>query len=131
MSRQFSFPEKNQYLCREPPPSGDSCLRLIKTNHVNHMIDELIEKKIEEKVSEAIRDALDRQIGICQGNYKPVYTNSEMMELLDIDPKTLKKYRDDGLLGFTHPGDKYFYSYQDLLDFLMNKNIRYEAFNVK
>ena len=93
------------------------------------MIDEFLEKMIEEKVSEAISDVLDRKI-VTQDNSKPVYTNAEMMQLLSVDPKTLKKYRDDGLLGFSHPGDKYFYTYQDLMNFLMNTNIRCEAFNV-
>ena len=64
-------------------------------------------------------------------NAKPVYTDKDIMEMLHIDRKTLKKYRDEGLIGYTHPHDKYFYSHQDLMDFMANENIRYDAFNIK
>jgi len=41
-----------------------------------------------------------------------------MMEMLDVDPKTLKSYRDEGLLPFTMHGSKYFYSLDDVKKFL-------------
>lgn len=94
------------------------------------MFEEYINKVVQEEVKKAIGNMNQGQI-IESDNAKPVYTNAEMMQLLGVDPKTLKKYRDDGLLGFTHPGDKYFYTHQDLVNFLMNKTIRYEAFNIK
>ena len=49
---------------------------------------------------------------------QPVYTNKEMMKMLDISSKTLKKYRDNGYLGFTQYDDKFFYSSEDLAHFL-------------
>ena len=49
---------------------------------------------------------------------KPFYTNKEMMKMLDISSKTLKKYRDNGYLGFTQYDDKFFYSSEDLAHFL-------------
>ena len=90
-------------------------------DYINNYIDKAIEKRIDgiiNRLSEA-------------DNKKVVYTNKEMRQILDVDAKTLKKYRDEGLLGFSHPHDKYFYSHRDLENFLMNKNIRYEPFNTK
>ena len=54
-----------------------------------------------------------------------------MLKLLDVDPKTLKKYINEGLLSSSHPFDKRFFLHQDLMDFLLNENIREEAFNIK
>ena len=47
----------------------------------------------------------------------------EMHELLDVHPKTLKKYRDNGWIGFTQYDDKFYYSSADLQHFL---NYRHE-----
>jgi len=93
-------------------------------------IDTYIEQMIKEKVEAAVREQLQPQ-PVLSDSIKPIYTDKEIMEMLHIDRKTLKKYRDEGLLGYTHPHDKYFYSHQDLMDFMANKNIRYDAFNIK
>lgn len=89
-------------------------------DYINNYIDKAIEKKLD-----------DLLLSMASKNEKPVYTNKDMMQLLGISAKTLKRYRDDGLLGFSHPRDKFFYTHQDLENFLMNKNIRYEPFNTK
>ena len=91
---------------------------------------------IEEYIDNYINEAIDKKFNdlllpMASSNEKPVYTNKEMMQLLDVDAKTLKKYRDEGLLGFSHPYDKYYYTHQDLEKFLMNKDIRYEPFRAK
>ena len=88
-------------------------------DYINNYIDKAIEKRIGEIIN-CLSEASD--------NKKVVYTNKDMMQMLDVDAKTLKKYRDEGLLGFSHPHDKYFYTHRDLENFLMNKNIRYEPF---
>lgn len=92
------------------------------------VIEEYINKYINEAIEKKLKDLL---LAIATPNVKPVYTNKEMMQLLDVDAKTLKKYRDEGLLGFSHPYDKYYYTHQDLEKFLMNKDIRYEPFRAK
>lgn len=89
-------------------------------DYINNYIDKAIEKKLD-----------DLLLSMASKNEKPVYTNKDMMQLLGVSAKTLKRYRDDGLLGFSHPRDKFFYTHQDLENFLMNKNIRYEPFNTK
>jgi hypothetical protein len=53
------------------------------------------------------------------------------LQLLGVDQKTLKKYRDNGYMGFTRIDDKYFYAHQDLMNFLMNKSIRFEPYRFK
>ena len=93
-------------------------------------IDAYIEQVISEKVAEEVKRRLEQQAPL-SFNPKPVYTDRDMMEMLHIDRKTLKKYRDEGLLSYSHPFDKYFYKYDDLQHFLANENIRYEAFNTK
>lgn len=89
-------------------------------DYINNYIDKAIEKKLD-----------DLLLSMASKNEKPVYTNKDMMQLLGVSAKTLKRYRDDGLLGFSHPRDKFFYTHQDLENFLMNKSIRYEPFNTK
>lgn len=91
-------------------------------DYINNYIDKAIEKRIGEIINR-LSEASD--------NKKVVYTNKDMMQILDVDQKTLKKYRDEGLLGFSHPHDKYFYTHRDLENFLMNKSIRYEPFRTK
>ena len=89
-------------------------------DYINNYIDKAIEKKLD-----------DLLLSMASTNEKPVYTNKDMMQLLGVSAKTLKRYRDDGLLGFSHPRDKFFYTHQDLENFLMNKSIRYEPFHIK
>ena len=93
-------------------------------------IDDYIERLITEKVAAEVKRRLEQQAPLSV-NSKPVYTDKDMMEMLHIDRKTLKKYRDEGLLSYTHPYDKYHYSHEDLQHFLANESIRYEAFNIK
>lgn len=47
-----------------------------------------------------------------------VYTNKEIKEILGIQDKTLKKYRDNGLLAYRQVGDKYWYTQADIDQFL-------------
>lgn len=49
---------------------------------------------------------------------KRLYTNKEVMELLGIKDKLLKKYRDDGLLAYRQVGDKFWYTQADVDQFL-------------
>lgn len=57
---------------------------------------------------------------------KPVYSNAEIMEVLDIGTKTLKQWRDTGMLGYSKIGNTYLYSKDDVSNFL--KATHYEAF---
>lgn len=48
-----------------------------------------------------------------------VYDNKGVMELLHIKDKFLKKLRDDGYLGYSRIGDKYWYTQEDIDKFLL------------
>ena len=52
-----------------------------------------------------------------------IYDNKKIRELLGINDKLLKKYRDNGLLGYSRVGDKYWYSEQDIEKFLSKTHI--------
>ena len=70
---------------------------------------------------------LTRQVAaLVDQQNKVVYTNKEMMGLLDASSATLKKWRDQGFLSYSLVGSSYFYSQQDVDDFL--KNNHYEAY---
>lgn len=58
--------------------------------------------------------------------FKPFYTQKEMLILLGVSTNTLKKYRDNGWLGYSRVDDKYFYSQNDIDEFLRNNH--YSAF---
>lgn len=49
-----------------------------------------------------------------------IFTNKSIKELLGIQDKLLKKYRDDGLLPFSQIGDKYWYTREDIEVLLSN-----------
>lgn len=60
-------------------------------------------------------------------NQQPfIYTNKAIKELLGIQDKLLKKYRDDGLLPYHQIGDKYWYTREDVENLLSNSY--YEAY---
>ncbi len=48
---------------------------------------------------------------------KPL-SNKEVKDILNIQDRLLKKYRDDGLLGYSQVGDKYWYTQDDIDNFL-------------
>ena len=54
---------------------------------------------------------------------KVFYTNKDMMEMLDCTDKTLRKYRNDGYLGYSRIGDKFYYTAVDIYMFLKNNHV--------
>ena len=49
---------------------------------------------------------------------KPLYTQKEVLGLLGVSPNTLKKYRENGYIGYSRIDDKYYYSKADIDEFL-------------
>jgi len=82
---------------------------------------ELIET---EKLNELLNGFKLLQTQLCEiaanQNRKTIYTNKEIMTLLGIKDKTLKKYRDDGKLSFHKEGDKFWYTQANIDQFLSN-----------
>jgi hypothetical protein len=55
------------------------------------------------------------------GFNKSLYTNDDLMTLMGCSEKTLRKYRDDGLLPFSSwEGRKIYYTPNDIILFLEN-----------
>lgn len=55
---------------------------------------------------------------------KMAYTNQDVMDMFDIGTKTLKKWRDLGLLGYSQVGSIYLYSRKDISDFLKRNHFK-------
>ena len=60
-----------------------------------------------------------------EGGFR-LYDNKSLMEMLNIKDKYLKKLRDNGYLGYSREGDKYWYTQEDVDCFL--RRFHYEAF---
>jgi hypothetical protein len=59
-------------------------------------------------------------------NPTELYSNKQVMDLLHADDKLIRKYREQGLIGYHQVGKKYWYSQGDIEIFL--KNNHYQAF---
>ena len=80
----------------------------------------LIEKEVWESICSRVAE-LSRKMRVYEQTHKPapkIYTNKEVQQLLGIDDKYIRKYRDEGLLGYTKVKGKYLYSQKDITDFL-------------
>lgn len=65
----------------------------------------------------ALADEVKGMRSLCQSS-TVIYTNKTIKEVLGIQDKFLKKYRDDGLLSFHQVGDKFWYTNDDVQHFL-------------
>jgi hypothetical protein len=66
---------------------------------------------------------LQKEVQILRNKRQPVkkiLTNNDMRQLLQVNNKLLKKYRDSGLLGYSSTGGKYWYGLDDVQKFLIN-----------
>lgn len=87
-------------------------------------------KQSEREILEEILQTLTEQkktLEMIVPNPLRIYNNKEIMELLGVKDKYLKKLRDNGYLGFSREGDKYWYTQEDVDCFL--HSFHYEPFN--
>ena len=87
-------------------------------------------KQSEREILEEILQTLTEQkktLEMIVPNPLRIYNNKENMELLGVKDKYLKKLRDNGYLGFSREGDKYWYTQKDVDCFL--HSFHYEPFN--
>ncbi len=56
-----------------------------------------------------------------------VYDNKALMDLLNVKDRYLKKLRDNGYIGYTAEGEKYWYTQADVEKFL--KRFHYKDFS--
>ena len=59
---------------------------------------------------------------IMSNSRKTHYTNQEVMELLQITSDTLKKWRDNKIIGYSAVGNTYFYTDKDIGNFFKNNH---------
>lgn len=57
---------------------------------------------------------------------KPIYTNKDLMEMLNVKDNTLRFYRGQGYLGYSKFNDKIWYTQKDVLDFINHPKFRHE-----
>lgn len=88
------------------------------------LIRNLIKAEVEKQVSLRMKELRPNSSDL----WKPIYTNEEVLEMLNVDPKTLKWYRDNGKLGFAQQRSKYYYTAEDIKAFISNGY--HEAFNI-
>lgn len=49
-----------------------------------------------------------------------IYTNEDIREILKVEDKLIRAYRDEGLLPYHRIGNKYWYTNDDIAQFLAN-----------
>jgi excisionase family DNA binding protein len=65
----------------------------------------------------------------CSTGAKSLYTIKDASEYLQVSKRSLQRYRDQGLLGFSQIGDKIYFKPSDLETFLANHRVT--PFNLK
>ncbi len=73
-----------------------------------------------EALTEELRQ-MKNKVTLPQG--QPLYTNKDLLALLQINQSTLKRYREQGYIGYSKAGDKYFYTGDDVTEFLKSTHI--------
>lgn len=83
----------------------------------------LVERQIWETLVSKVRDLTHHVSNIQEKlTVSPqYYSNKELRELLNVEEKLIRKYREQGMLSYSKVGDKYWYSQHDVIEFL-NKN---------
>ena len=59
---------------------------------------------------------------ILSNSRKTHYSNQEVIDLLEISSATLKKWRDQKLIGYSAVGNTYFYTDKDIENFFKNNH---------
>jgi len=87
--------------------------------------EDLCEKEMLQRILQIVegteRQGLHNPLG-----KKGIYDNQSLKELLNVSDAYLRKLRDNGYLGFSRHGDKYWYTQEDV-DLFINR-FHYEAF---
>lgn len=86
----------------------------------------LSERELLEEILSKLDKQADTSVKQNQARTCQVYNNKDLMDLLGIKDKYLKKLRDNGYIGYSRMGDKYWYTQEDLDKFL--HRFHYEAF---
>lgn len=71
-------------------------------------------------ILEEIKEMIVKLLEQYDMNKERIYTNKQVMELLGVKDKLIKRYRDEGLIAYSQVGDKYWYRKEDIDAFLSN-----------
>ena len=85
-------------------------MKLNEESKIDNIIALLVKVSLE--LSELQKDDTER-----------IYTNKEIGELLQVDDRLLRKYRQNHLLPYSQYGDKYWYRQSDIESFFKNIKI--------
>lgn len=96
-------------------------LELVDTTTIATLMTSL--QSLNEQVSILKDELRNTQIG------KLVYNNREIKELLSIEDKTLRRYRDEGKLAYYRENDKYWYTKEGITQFLKEHRNDAYAYN--
>lgn len=84
---------------------------------------------------EAVQAALETLEQLCNKNADnneynslKVYSNKELSTLLGISDKTLRQYRNEGLISYSRVDDKFWYTQTDVDEFIQKHH--YDAFTI-
>lgn len=76
------------------------------------------EKEINETLTRILFLLQSQEERIAALSSYPLYDNKALMALLGVKDRYLKRLRDNGLLGYSRHGDKYWYTQADVDRFL-------------
>lgn len=76
------------------------------------------EKEINETLTRILSLLQSQEERIAALSSSPLYDNKALMALLGVKDRYLKRLRDNGLLGYSRHGDKYWYTQADVDRFL-------------
>ena len=93
--------------------------------HLNN--EEPCEKELLQRILRIVEGKDGQGIHIPPGR-KGIYDNQSLMKLLNVSGAYLRKLRDNGYLGFSRHGDKYWYTQEDVDRFI--RRFHYEAFAI-
>lgn len=87
---------------------------------------ELSEMDLLEKIYSILTGKEESPVRMKQSCTRLLFSNKELMDLLQVGDKYVKKLRDNGFIGYTRMGDKYWYTLDDVKTFL--HRYHYEPF---
>ena len=74
--------------------------------------------QVEKNTIRELVKKIDKVLDMTHGQVKPVYQSKDLVEMFGITYQTLSKWRKKGLIKCSQVERKYFYSYNDVKDFL-------------
>lgn len=94
----------------------------------NTNVKNLCDRELLEKILSIVEGKVKSPVSSQPADSHCLYDNKTLMAKLGIKDKYLKKLRDNGYLGYSREGDKYWYTQEDVDRFL--RRFHYEAFAI-